>query len=152
MMAMEKGTGELSPQELVRLAEIYVKPVSDLLRRTPPPRAIGTRFRAALASAPDADELAGAVSQLEEQADNYLDLLRRADTEAPGRYQPARNVSHLDPWQAGEDLATEERNRLGIGDGPVLPLREALQIEAGLPGFLRSLPPHVAGRFIIVDC
>ncbi len=85
LIAIEKGTREAGPEELVRLAEIYGKPVSELLRLSPPPLAIGTRFRAALASVPDAEELSGAVTQLEEQADNYLDLLRRADTEAPGR-------------------------------------------------------------------
>jgi Zn-dependent peptidase ImmA (M78 family)/DNA-binding XRE family transcriptional regulator len=151
LIAIEKGTREVGHEELVRLAEIYGKPVSELLRPSPPPLAIGARFRAALASAPDAGELSGAVTQLEEQADNYLDLLRRADTEAPGRYQPARNISHLDPWQAGEDLATEERNRLGIGDGPVLPLREVLEIEVGLRVFLLPLPRHVAGLFVYLE-
>ncbi len=151
LIAIEKGTREASPEELVRLAEIYGKPVSELQRPSPPPVAIGARFRAALASAPGAGLLSGAVSQLEDQADNYLDLLHRASTEAPGRYPPARNISHLDPWQAGEDLATEERNRLGIGDGPIRPLREVLEIEVGLRVFLLPLPRHVAGLFVYVD-
>lgn len=151
LIAIEKATREASPEELVRLAEIYGKPVSDLQRPSPPPVAIGARFRAALASAPEAGQLSGAVSQLEDQADNYLDLLHRASTVAPGRYPPARNISHLDPWQAGEDLATEERNRLGIGDGPIRPLREVLEIEVGLRVFLLPLPRHVAGLFVYVD-
>jgi Zn-dependent peptidase ImmA (M78 family)/DNA-binding XRE family transcriptional regulator len=151
LIAIEKATREASPGELVRLAEIYGKPVSDLQRPSPPPVAIGARFRAALASAPEAGQLSSAVSQLEDQADNYLDLLHRASTEAPGRYPPVRNISHLDPWQAGEDLATEERNRLGIGDGPIRPLREVLEIEVGLRVFLLPLPRHVAGLFVYVD-
>jgi len=151
LIAIEKGTREVSPEELVRLAEIYGKPVSELQRATPPPVAIGARFRAALASAPEAGQLSGAVSRLEHQADNYLDLLRRAHIDPPGRYPPARNISHLDPWQAGEDLATEERNRLGIGDGPIRPLREVLEIEVGLRVFLLPLPSKVAGLFVDVD-
>lgn len=151
LIAIEKGTREPSPGELVRLGEIYGRPVSELQRSSPPPVAIGARFRAALASVPEAGQLSGAVSQLENQADNYLDLLHRAHTEAPGRYPPTRSIGHLNPWQAGEDLATEERNRLGIGDGPIRPLREVLEIEVGLRVFLLHLPRQVAGLFVYVD-
>jgi Zn-dependent peptidase ImmA (M78 family)/DNA-binding XRE family transcriptional regulator len=151
LIAIEKGTRDASPEEIVKLAEIYGKPVSELLRPSAPPAAISARFRAALSSAPDASQLSGAVTRLEDQADNYLDLLRRAETDAPGRYPAARSISHLDPGQAGEDLAIEERNRLGLGDGPVRPLREVLEIEVGLRVFLLPLPRHVAGLFVYVE-
>lgn len=151
LIAIEKGTRDASPEETVRLAEIYGKSASELLRPSAPPIAIGARFRAALASVPDASQLSGAVTRLEDQADDYLDLLRRAKTDAPGRYPAARSISHLDPWQAGEDLATEERNRLGLGDGPIRQLREVLEIEVGLRVFLLPLPRHVAGLFVYVE-
>lgn len=151
LIAIEKGTREVGSEELIRLAQIYGKPVSELLRPTAPPLAIGARFRAALAHAPHAEALPNVIAQLEERADNYLDLLRRAHSEPPGRFQPARSINHLDPWQAGEDLATEERNRLGIGDGPIRPLREVLEIEVGLRIFLLQLPNHVAGLFVNVE-
>lgn len=151
LIAIEKGTREVTPDELVRLAEIYGEPLSELQRPSPLPAAIRARFRAALASAPGAGDLSGAVDRLEDQADNYLDLLRRACTEVPGRYPPARSISHLNPWQAGEDLATDERNRLGVGDGPIRPLREVLEIEVGLRVFLLPLPRQVAGLFVYVD-
>jgi Zn-dependent peptidase ImmA (M78 family)/DNA-binding XRE family transcriptional regulator len=151
LIAIEKGSREASPEEIVRLAGIYGRPVSELLRSGPPPVAIGTRLRAALASTADFGELSGAVEQLERQADDYIDLLRRASTQAPGRYPSPRSIGHLDPRQAGEDLATEERNRLGIGDGPVRQLREVLEIEVGLRVFLLPLPRSVAGLFVQVD-
>jgi Zn-dependent peptidase ImmA (M78 family)/DNA-binding XRE family transcriptional regulator len=151
LIAIEKGARDPSPEELVTLARIYDRTVSELLRPTLPPAAIGTRFRAALSSASRTDDLSDVIVQLEYQADNYLDLLRRAGTHPPGRHQPARNISHLDPWQAGEDLATEERNRLGIGDGPIRPLREVLEIEVGLRVFLLALPRHLAGLFVYVE-
>ncbi len=151
LIAIEKGTRDAAPEEIVKLAEIYGKPVSELLRPSAPPATIGARFRAALASVPDARQLSGAVSLLEDHADNYLDLLRRAKTDAPGRYPAARSINHLDPQQAGEDLATEERNRLGLGDGPIRPLREVLEIDVGLRVFLLPLPRHVAGLFVYVE-
>jgi Zn-dependent peptidase ImmA (M78 family)/DNA-binding XRE family transcriptional regulator len=151
LIDMEKGSREVQPQELIRLARLYGRPVSELLRPTGPPVAIGARFRAALSSTPETDNLPGLIARLEELADNYLDLLRRAGAEPPGQYPPVRRIDHLDPSQAAEDLATEERNRLGIGDGPIQRLREVLEIDAGLRIFIEPLPPKVAGLFVYVE-
>jgi Zn-dependent peptidase ImmA (M78 family)/DNA-binding XRE family transcriptional regulator len=151
LIAMERGSRQVQPEELIKLARIYGRPVSDLLRPTEPPVAIGARFRAALASAPETDNLPGLIARLEELADNYLDLLRRAGAEPPGQYPPIRKIDHLDPAQAGEDLASEERNRLGIGDGPIQRLREVLEIDVGLRIFIEPLPSRVAGLFVYVE-
>jgi Zn-dependent peptidase ImmA (M78 family)/DNA-binding XRE family transcriptional regulator len=151
LIAMEKGSRQVQPGELIKLARFYGKPVSDLLRPTEPPVAIGARFRAALASAPETDNLPELIARLEELADNYLDLLRRAAAEPPGQYPPVRRIDHLDPAQAGEDLASEERNRLGIGDGPIQRLREVLEIDVGLRIFIEPLPSRVAGLFVYVE-
>jgi Zn-dependent peptidase ImmA (M78 family)/DNA-binding XRE family transcriptional regulator len=151
LIAMEKGSRQVQPEELITLARFYGKPVSDLLRPTEPPVAIGARFRAALASAPETDNLPDLIARLEELADNYLDLLRRAGADPPGQYPPVRRIDHLDPAQAGEDLASEERNRLGIGDGPIQRLREVLEIDVGLRIFIEPLPSRVAGLFVYVE-
>jgi len=151
LIAMEKGSRDAAPDELIRLARLYGRQVSDLLRPTAPPVAIGARFRAALTSTVETENLAPLIARLEELADNYLDLLRRAGAELPGRYPPVRSIDHLDPAQAAEDLATEERNRLGIGDGPVLRLREILEVEVGLRVFIEALPSRVAGLFVFVE-
>jgi Zn-dependent peptidase ImmA (M78 family)/DNA-binding XRE family transcriptional regulator len=151
LIAVERGSRQVQPEELIKLARLYGRPVSDLLRPTEPPVAIGARFRAALASAPETDNLPGLIARLEELADNYLDLLRRAGAEPPGQYPPVRKIDHLDPAQAGEDLASEERNRLGIGDGPIQRLREVLEIDVGLRIFIEPLPSRVAGLFVYVE-
>jgi len=151
LIAMERGGRPVQPDELVKLAHIYRRPVSDLLRPTEPPVAIGARFRAALASAPDTGELPELITRLEELADNYLDLLRRAGANLPGQYPPVRSIDYLEPAQAAEDLATEERNRLALGDGPVAHLREVLEIEVGLRIFVEPLPSRVAGLFVFVE-
>src|SRR6266704_465791 len=119
LIAIEKGTREASPHELARLAEIYRTSLNELLRPAPPPVAIGARFRAVMpAGQRDTDDLSSAVDELQRRADDYLDLLRISGTEPPGRPEPVRSLPALDSRRA-EDLATEERNRLGLGDGPV---------------------------------
>jgi Zn-dependent peptidase ImmA (M78 family)/DNA-binding XRE family transcriptional regulator len=151
LIGIEKGTREASPQELVRLADVYRVNLSQLLRPEPPPAAIGTRFRAVMpADQRHAGELASAVDELQRRADDYLDLLRIANAEPPGRPEPVRHIHVADSHRA-EDLATEERNRLGLGDGPVRPLREVLEIEVGLRVFMLPLPSRVAGLFVIAE-
>ncbi len=151
LIAIEKGTRKPSPQELVRLASLYQVSVSQLLRPQPPPVAIGARFRAVIPPGQrDTPELTSAVDELQRRADDYLDLLRIADAEPPGRPEPVRDIRVADSRRA-EDLATEERNRLGLGDGPVRPLREVLEIEVGLRVFLLPLPSRIAGLFVIAD-
>jgi Zn-dependent peptidase ImmA (M78 family)/DNA-binding XRE family transcriptional regulator len=151
LIAIEKGTRQASPQELTRLAEIYGTTVSELLRPAPPPTAIGARFRAVMpADQNDGGELSLAVDELQRRADDYLDLLRITASEPPGRPEPVRAIRMADSRRA-EDLATEERNRLGLGDGPVRPLREVLEIEVGLRVFLLPLPSRIAGLFVIAE-
>ena len=151
LIAMEKGDREVQDDQLITLARLYSKPVSELLRPTAPPLAIGARFRAVLASAPETDKLPQLITRLEELADNYLDLLRRAHAEPSGQYPPLRKIDHLNPEQAAEDLATEERNRLSLGDGPVQGLREMLEVDVGLRIFVEPLPSRVAGLFVFIE-
>ncbi len=151
LIGIEKGTRKVSSAELVKLAKMYGKRVSELLRPSPPPLAIGTRFRTALAAAPDTEQLGESIADLEGHADDYLDLARRSETGLPGVYPPIRPIDHLDPDRAAEDLAVEERNRFGIGDGPIQRMREVLELEAGLRVFIVPLPPKVAGLFVYVD-
>ena len=151
LIAIEKGTREASPHELARLAEVYQTSLSELLRPSAPPAAIGARFRAVMsADQRDTDDLSSAVDELQRRADDYLDLLRISGTEPPGRPEPVRAFAALDARRA-EDLATEERNRLGLGDGPVRQLREVLEIEVGLRVFVLPLPSRIAGLFVTAD-
>jgi Zn-dependent peptidase ImmA (M78 family)/DNA-binding XRE family transcriptional regulator len=151
LIAMEKGTRAVSPAELVKLAQLYARDVANLLRPSQPPASIRARFRTGLMTSPNDAELDEAVDELEHFADNYIDLLRRSQSRLPGRPPAVRPTDYLGPEGAGEALATEERNRLGLGDGPLQWLREVLEVEVGLRIFLLDLPSKVAGVFINVE-
>lgn len=151
LVAIEQGSRAVQPAELVRLAGIYATPVSELLRATQPPTAVGARIRAAFPPASKDGDLAESIGRLEHQVDGYLDLLNRSGARPPGREAPVRSIEHLDPERAGEDAAVDERNRLGAGDGPIHGLREILEFEVGLPTFMLPLPAKIAGLFVHVD-
>jgi Zn-dependent peptidase ImmA (M78 family)/DNA-binding XRE family transcriptional regulator len=151
LISMEKGTRAVSSTELIKLAELYRRDVATLLRPSSPPASIRARFRTGLMTGPGEGDLENAVDELERFADNYIDLLRRSQVRLPGRPPAVRPTDYLGPEQAGEALATEERNRLGLGDGPLQLLREVLEVEVGLRVFFLDLPSKVAGLFIHVD-
>lgn len=151
LIAIEKGTRRVDAASLVKLANLYKQDLSSLLRPSHPPTSIRAKFRSALASSDKDEQLAGAVEDLEKLADDYLDLARRASSRLPGREPAVRAMDYLGPSQAGEDLAIEERNRLGLGDAPLGSLREILEIEVGLRIFFLDLPSRIAGLFIYVE-
>jgi Zn-dependent peptidase ImmA (M78 family)/transcriptional regulator with XRE-family HTH domain len=151
LVAIEKGARAVRPEELTVLARLYGRSVHELVRPTPPLEAFGAQFRSALAAAADAGELQGSVEELERLGDDYLELARLAGATLPRRYPPATEITGLDPQQAAEDLSSNERNRLGLGDGPILSLRELLDEEVGVRIFAPQLPSHIAGAFVYAE-
>ena len=55
------------------------------------------------------------------------------------------------PEAAAEDVASAERNRLGLGDGPIVNLRELLENDVGLRIFYLDLPSNVAAMFAYTE-
>lgn len=151
VVAIEKGERPVRAGELVQLAELYGKPVGELLRPLAPPVDFIAQFRLRGADAENTSgnsELIGAVDSLQQLADDYVELERIANSPLPQRYQPEADVSGLTPNAAGEALAHTERQRLGLGDAPVLQLRQLLEGDVGIRIFAVELPPKVAGLFV----
>jgi Zn-dependent peptidase ImmA (M78 family) len=53
----------------------------------------------------------------------------------------------IDVAQLAESIAVQERNRLGLGDQPVIHLRSILEWDVGLRIFYWELPSAIAGMF-----
>lgn len=153
LVAIEKGERMARPGELIGLAELYRRPVSELLRPTPVPDDFLARFRlraGQAASAAEADRAASIVA-LQRLADDYRELERLTDSPLPRPYLPERGVSGLSPMRAGQSFADSERRRLGLGDGPVYNLRDTFEAAAAARIFVTQLPAGVAGLFIQTD-
>ena len=150
LVAMEQGVRRVQSDELIALAGLYGRSVSELLRLGPVVPGFGIQFRAAMRpewKADFADEIQAAVEGFRRWCANYVYLETLADTTlAPVEPHPY-DVSGLPPDQAGELAARSERNRLGLGDGPVGNLRAVLEGDRGLRVFLLDLPAKVAGMF-----
>jgi len=156
LVAVEKGERRIRPDELVRLARVYGRSVSEFLRTSEPVEAFAVQLRAALAPAALTDartqgEVEGAALEFERLCEDYLALERLNGSTIRRIYPVPYELSGIDPEQAGEDVAIAERNRLSLGDGPLLNLRGILENDVGLRIFAIELPSRIAGMFTYTD-
>ena len=148
--ALEKGERRIRPEELVRLAELYGRRIGDLLNERKPTEAFRMQFRRALLERDSnivSDGLSEAVSQFESLCEDYVRLEELFDLQSPQQFPPDYRISGRNVEGDAEEVAESERNRLGLGDGPILNLQSVLEDDVGLRVFVMRLPSDVAGIF-----
>jgi Zn-dependent peptidase ImmA (M78 family)/transcriptional regulator with XRE-family HTH domain len=153
--AIEGGVRRPRPQELVRLAELFRRPVSDLLRAATRPgpisfdvffRSTGTKVDLERDS-----KLAADVQRFEQFCRWYVELETELDAPLPHRYPAPYENDRMAPSieQSAEDVAAAERNRLGLGDGPIGDIYSLLETDVGLRIFAFPFEAsQVAGMFL----
>jgi Zn-dependent peptidase ImmA (M78 family) len=150
---MEKGDRRPRASELVALARLYAQPVRDFVQPEPKTATPGflIQFRSARgaqtgerASAREAD-----IRQFEQLCRWYAELEEMLGAPLPRRYPPVYDVSRTPPERAAEEVAASERNRLGLGDGPIGDLWGMLETDIGLRVFsLKMADSRIAGMFL----
>ena len=142
MVAIEKGERRLQASELVKLARAYGRPVSDFVLPRPAIEPFEVQFRAAYRrSTAEEAQIEPVISILEELCRNYLELEQIIEAPLPRHYPSEYKLENLPIEVAAESIAVAERNRLGIGDGPVPLLRDILEQDVGLRIFYLEMPP-----------
>jgi len=147
-IAIEKGLRPVQPQELVKLAAFFGRTVNELVRRREPV-ALEPHLRAAVdQSRPETPELFAAITEFERFAEDYRELENLLN--APLVSNPPPQVQL--PSRGGvtdfaEDVAARERDRLQLGDQPILSLRRVLEQEVGVRVFFGRLPSWIAGMY-----
>ncbi|MGH2531663.1 MAG: helix-turn-helix domain-containing protein [Thermomicrobiales bacterium] len=150
--AMEKGVRRPRAVELVTLARLYGRPVGELVRPVPqaPRPNFVVQFRAARGSeegSADPD-----VQRFEDLCRWYVDLEELLGAPLPRRYPGVYDVSGTPPERAAEEVAASERNRLGLGDGPVGDLWGMLETDVGLRVFVLPMANRrIAGMFLFTE-
>ena len=148
--ALEKGDRKTRPDELIQLASLYGRRVSDLVGPKEPIADFAVQFRKATVQAgPNNEnkEIREAIQEFQDLCQDYLYLEQLNGVSLRPTYPPQYPTVGTAPEVAGQDAASFERNRLGLGDGPVLHLRDMLELEVGLRVFSMQLPSRVAGIF-----
>jgi len=154
IVAIEKGERRVTADELLAFAKCYARNVSELMKQSAFTEALTPQFRAALPNSqletplPE-DQLLRVCHELESRAEDYLELEQLCSAPLPKDYpkQYPLDDSRISPEQFAEDVAQEERNRLGLGDAPISDLRAVFEEAVGLRVFFHAMPPSVAGIF-----
>ena len=152
LVAIEKGERKVTPSELIQLAKLYHRSVSDFVGYQSITQGFVAQFRSTerqiLETKPEYEQV---VLDLQTRSENYVELDRLANAPLNRAYPPLYDIAGVGADQLAVDIATAERNRLGLGDGPVGNLREHLETEVGLRIFCFSMPSKIAGVFAYND-
>lgn len=149
-IAIEKGERAAKSEEIIKLAGFLGRKVHDLVRPTEPVVDLQPHLRAVAEKMKGADEqgLNAGIDELQRLAEDYRDLERMMNAPLRFNYPPEVTLSsRLDPAEIAEDVAKQERQRLGLGDQPVIYLRNTLEWDVGLRLFYGDLPSAIAGMY-----
>jgi Zn-dependent peptidase ImmA (M78 family)/transcriptional regulator with XRE-family HTH domain len=150
--AIEKGERRLQPSELSRLAAFYGRSIGELIRPRGPVEPFTVQLRATLAPDTSAEaEIVPYVLEFQRLCEDYAELERVSGAAAVGVRPPVYSIEGIAAEAAAEDVATAERNRLGLGDGPLPNLRQVLDQDVGLRIFFIDLPSWISAMFAYTD-
>lgn len=149
--AIEKGERRIKASELLQLARAYGRSVGDFVRQERPrSMPFVPQFRSVYRphqeqQAPDERLL----DEFETLCKDYVELEQIVQDRLPYRYPAEYPVADTRIEQQAEVIAMQERQRLGLGDGPLPVLRQFLEHEVGLRIFYLNLKPvSYAGLYI----
>jgi Zn-dependent peptidase ImmA (M78 family)/DNA-binding XRE family transcriptional regulator len=141
IVAIEKGERRLKPNELIKLARAYGRAVSDFVRPSPIVEPFQVQFRAAYQRSEEEEaRIEPIIQHLEELCRNYLELEEIMDAPLPRNYPQEYDVTNMPLEAAAESIAIAERQRLGLGDGPIPLLRDILEQSVGIRIFYLKMP------------
>ncbi|MGB7440709.1 MAG: ImmA/IrrE family metallo-endopeptidase [Coleofasciculaceae cyanobacterium] len=148
IVAIEKGERRLKPNELIKLARAYGRAVSDFVRQGPVIEPFAVQFRAAYQrSELEVAQITPVIGRLEELCRNYLELEKIMDAPLARNYPQEYEVTNMPIEAAAESIAIAERQRLGLGDGPIPLLRDVLEQSVGLRIFYIAMPSKYSGVY-----
>lgn len=148
MVAIEKGERRLKPTELIKLARAYGRAVSDFVRPRPVVQPFEVQFRAVYRrNEVEESQIEPVILRLEELCRNYMELEEIMDAPLPQNYPQDYEVTGMPIEAAAESIAIAERQRLGLGDGPIPLLRDILEQGVGLRIFYLEMPSKYSGVY-----
>lgn len=150
-IAIEKGTRDVKPEELMTLAKLYATSLNRLMRQSSPPTQVAPHLRAVVEREGEDAGLDSAIAKLTEFVDDYMFLLDKVEGHVMPTPPPQPARSPLPVERFAERQAIEQRQRLGFGDRePIGSLRKTLD-EIGVHVFIDSLDSKLAGLYAYVE-
>jgi Zn-dependent peptidase ImmA (M78 family)/DNA-binding XRE family transcriptional regulator len=148
IVAIEKGERRLKPAELIKLTRAYGRAISDFVQPHPVVQPFEVQFRAVYQrNEGEEAKIEPVIQRLEELCRYYLKLEEIMDAPLPKSYPQEYKVENMPIEAAAESIAIAERQRLGLGDGPIPMLRDILEQGVGLRIFYLEMPSKYSGIY-----
>ena len=152
--AMEKGERRPRPGELIALAGLYGRPVGEFVRpmdaRSRPNFLV--QFRSVRGGADRQLKREADIRRFEQLCEWYVDLEEMLGAPLPRRYSDLYDISGSSAERAAEEVASSERIRLGLGDGPIGNLWGILETDIGLRDFALAMDDRrIGGMFVYTE-
>ena len=154
LVAIEKGDRRVTPGELIEMAKMFGRPISEFVSTRTNKEPFAPQFRLPPGQRNVTEsELTPVTVEMESLARDYVELEEINAAVMRPTFPPmyALEVPGATPEQRGEEVAAEERTRLGLGDGPIADLRALLEEAVGVRVFYLNLPAKVGGLFACND-
>jgi len=152
MVAIEKGVRRVKAEELIELARAYGRQVSDFMRPRPEIQPFRVQYRGPYKpKAEDKERIQQYEDLFESLCRDYVELEDIVEAPLPREYPPEYDVKGLPVEQAAEEIATKERNRLGLGSCPIGDLRAILEEKVGIRIFYIEMQPSTFSEMYYYD-
>jgi Zn-dependent peptidase ImmA (M78 family)/DNA-binding XRE family transcriptional regulator len=145
LVAIEQGLRRVRMNELQQLAKAYGTSVNALVREEAVHVDLVPRFRKLVDSSDVATTAAAEL--MADLARAEVEMERLLGVERIRNYPPERPILRGDVRAQAEHDATELRQRLGLGMGPVPDLITLLEMEFGVRVYIRKLDGRISGLF-----
>lgn len=136
IVATEKGERRPKARELVALSRLFGRPVADFVAERPLTGEPGfvVHFDRALKALPveEARAIGPSIERFERHCRWYVELEESLGSPMSRRWPEPYDIEGSPIDRAAEEVANSERNRLGLGDGPVANLADLLESDVGL--------------------
>jgi Zn-dependent peptidase ImmA (M78 family)/DNA-binding XRE family transcriptional regulator len=146
VVAIEQGERRIKAGELLKLAQVYGRQLSDLVAGAslvPMPQYRGP----ALETQQDREAIEPFIDEFDERCRQYLGLEQLTGMPLVRSYPRSYETKGLAVDTAAEGIAIQERSRLGLGDGPLPALRDLLEQDVGIRIFFLELPPRYSEMY-----
>jgi Zn-dependent peptidase ImmA (M78 family)/transcriptional regulator with XRE-family HTH domain len=152
IVAIEKGERRVTVPELLAFAKMCARSVSEFVGRRAVTESFVPQFRATEREMlEEHEDFEAATVELQRLAEDYVELERMTGVSSSRSYPAPYDASGANVEQVAAYVASAERNRMGLGDGPIGNLRERLETDLGLRIFFFRMPSRVAGIFAYND-
>lgn len=151
LVAIEKGDRRPKASELIQLSRVYGREVRSFVSPLVPQVDNYPGFVVRFRKASDRHDRSADddIYTFERICNWYFELEEMLGQRLSRRYPEVYDVSGSSPDNAGEEVASSERNRLGLGDGPLGDIGALLEMDVGLKVFSFGMKnSYISGMFV----